>query len=118
VQDAHGRWRLQISAGGLVSALMGVNNYSTLWIGWPGKDAVCLAVPLSKMLLCDIRECIVVDVTRLLWKQSADSTAFKLHAVLWQLACWAPFELLEAALMHLNSFALLQPACPVHQASM
>lgn len=40
LQDAHGRWRLQISAGGLVSALMGVNNYSTLWIGWPGLWSV------------------------------------------------------------------------------
>lgn len=35
-KDSSGRWKLQISAGGLVSALMGVNNYSTLWIGWPG----------------------------------------------------------------------------------
>jgi hypothetical protein len=26
----------QISAGGLVSALMGVSNYTTLWVGWPG----------------------------------------------------------------------------------
>lgn len=37
-KDAAGRWKLQISAGGLVSALMGVNNYSTLWIGWPGAQ--------------------------------------------------------------------------------
>jgi trehalose-6-phosphate synthase len=36
-KDAAGKWKLQISAGGLVSALMGVNNYSTLWIGWPGE---------------------------------------------------------------------------------
>jgi trehalose-6-phosphate synthase len=35
-KDQQGRWKLQISAGGLVSALMGVNNYSTIWIGWPG----------------------------------------------------------------------------------
>jgi hypothetical protein len=41
MQDAHGRWQLQISAGGLVSALMGVNNYSTLWIGWPGGLVGC-----------------------------------------------------------------------------
>lgn len=28
---------LQVSSGGLVSALKGVQNYKTLWIGWPGK---------------------------------------------------------------------------------
>lgn len=28
--------RLQVSAGGLVSALMGVGNFQTKWIGWPG----------------------------------------------------------------------------------
>jgi len=27
---------LQVSAGGLVSALMGVGNFQTKWIGWPG----------------------------------------------------------------------------------
>lgn len=48
LQDAHGRWRLQISAGGLVSALMGVNNYSTLWIGWPGGFGVGGGVPGAK----------------------------------------------------------------------
>ena len=29
---------LQVSAGGLVSALMGVGNFQTKWIGWPGGD--------------------------------------------------------------------------------
>ena len=28
---------LQVSAGGLVSALKGVQTYRTMWIGWPGK---------------------------------------------------------------------------------
>lgn len=35
-KDREGRWRLQVSAGGLVSALMGVGNIETRWIGWPG----------------------------------------------------------------------------------
>ncbi|GLC47635.1 hypothetical protein PLESTB_000009400 [Pleodorina starrii] len=35
-KDSSGRWQLQASAGGLVSALKGVSNYVTLWIGWPG----------------------------------------------------------------------------------
>ncbi len=33
-----GRWQLQISAGGLVSALMGVGNSNSIWVGWPGVD--------------------------------------------------------------------------------
>lgn len=36
VRDAAGNWQLQVSAGGLVSALMGVSNFRTCWIGWPG----------------------------------------------------------------------------------
>ncbi|PSC73982.1 Alpha,alpha-trehalose-phosphate synthase [UDP-forming] 1 [Micractinium conductrix] len=35
-KDRSGRWQLQVSAGGLVSALMGVGNFKTKWIGWPG----------------------------------------------------------------------------------
>eukprot|EP00887_Chlorella_sp_A99_P006844 scaffold2.g6844.t1 len=31
-----GGWGLGVSAGGLVSALMGVGNFQTKWIGWPG----------------------------------------------------------------------------------
>jgi trehalose 6-phosphate synthase/phosphatase len=32
-----GKWALNQSAGGLVSALSGVgNNYEMLWVGWPG----------------------------------------------------------------------------------
>eukprot|EP00271_Cylindrocystis_brebissonii_P011686 TRINITY_DN29599_c0_g1_i1.p1 TRINITY_DN29599_c0_g1~~TRINITY_DN29599_c0_g1_i1.p1 ORF type:complete len:1058 (+),score=166.06 TRINITY_DN29599_c0_g1_i1:961-4134(+) len=32
-----GSWSLELSAGGLVSALLGVKqNYETCWIGWPG----------------------------------------------------------------------------------
>lgn len=27
---------LQVSAGGLVSALLGVTTYETIWVGWPG----------------------------------------------------------------------------------
>ncbi|MEW5311818.1 MAG: hypothetical protein WDW38_003503 [Sanguina aurantia] len=33
---ASGSWTLQVSAGGLVSALKGVSSYKTVWIGWPG----------------------------------------------------------------------------------
>ncbi len=29
-------WYWQVSAGGLVSALMGVGNFQARWIGWPG----------------------------------------------------------------------------------
>ncbi|GAB4814718.1 hypothetical protein N2152v2_001764 [Parachlorella kessleri] len=35
-KDRAGKWQLQVSAGGLVSALMGVGNIQTKWIGWPG----------------------------------------------------------------------------------
>lgn len=35
-KDRSGRWQLQVSAGGLVSALMGVHHLQTKWIGWPG----------------------------------------------------------------------------------
>lgn len=35
-KDRAGKWQLQVSAGGLVSALMGVGNFQTKWIGWPG----------------------------------------------------------------------------------
>jgi len=36
VQKPDGEWELVESAGGLVSALKGVQNYHTRWIGWPG----------------------------------------------------------------------------------
>ncbi|CAK0785345.1 Trehalose-6-P synthase/phosphatase complex synthase subunit [Coccomyxa viridis] len=36
VRERDGSWSLQVSAGGLVSALMGVSNFKTCWIGWPG----------------------------------------------------------------------------------
>eukprot|EP00967_Tisochrysis_lutea_P050378 scaffold61969_cov18-Tisochrysis_lutea.AAC.1 len=39
-KDQHGHWQLQVSAGGLVSALKGVSTYTTMWIGWPGKQHV------------------------------------------------------------------------------
>lgn len=35
-KDPNGDWQLKVSAGGLVSALMGVGNINTKWIGWPG----------------------------------------------------------------------------------
>ena len=28
---------MQMSAGGLVSALTGVQHFDTLWVGWPGE---------------------------------------------------------------------------------
>ena len=39
--------QLQLSAGGLVSALSGVQGFDTMWVGWPGealRDAVYLCV--------------------------------------------------------------------------
>jgi hypothetical protein len=33
---AEGAAARQVSAGGLVSALMGVSNFKTCWVGWPG----------------------------------------------------------------------------------
>eukprot|EP00192_Tetraselmis_astigmatica_P000069 CAMPEP_0117651800 /NCGR_PEP_ID=MMETSP0804-20121206/2286_1 /TAXON_ID=1074897 /ORGANISM="Tetraselmis astigmatica, Strain CCMP880" /LENGTH=1177 /DNA_ID=CAMNT_0005457803 /DNA_START=269 /DNA_END=3802 /DNA_ORIENTATION=- len=35
-QKPDGTWKLEISAGGLVSALLGVASFRTTWIGWPG----------------------------------------------------------------------------------
>ncbi|GBG69703.1 hypothetical protein CBR_g4535 [Chara braunii] len=36
-READGSWQLDLSAGGLVSALLGVKkNFETVWIGWPG----------------------------------------------------------------------------------
>lgn len=35
-RDKDGAWRLQVSAGGLVSALMSVRSFRTVWVGWPG----------------------------------------------------------------------------------
>ena len=32
---------MQVSAGGLVSALMGVSNFKTCWVGWPGACCSC-----------------------------------------------------------------------------
>ena len=37
---------MQVSAGGLVSALMGVSNFKTCWIGWPGETTHALVLPL------------------------------------------------------------------------
>ena len=48
---------MQLSAGGLVSALGGVQGFNTMWVGWPGESTVicchfmhqsarlCLVVP-------------------------------------------------------------------------
>ncbi|KAK9804133.1 hypothetical protein WJX73_003206 [Symbiochloris irregularis] len=33
---SEGKWTLQLSAGGLVSALGGVQGFNTMWVGWPG----------------------------------------------------------------------------------
>ena len=36
--DATEKWRFQMSSGGLVSALAGVQKTTKfIWIGWPGK---------------------------------------------------------------------------------
>eukprot|EP00898_Chlorokybus_atmophyticus_P003806 jgi/Chlat1/4426/Chrsp29S04392 len=38
-RNVDGSWRLVLSAGGLVSALLGVKqNFETVWIGWPGAE--------------------------------------------------------------------------------
>ena len=39
----------QVSAGGLVSALMGVSNFKTCWVGWPG--ALARSLPAA-LVLC------------------------------------------------------------------
>lgn len=46
---------LQVSAGGLVSALMGVQTFDTCWIGWPGElkfliRVILLAAPCQKSM--------------------------------------------------------------------
>lgn len=48
----------QVSAGGLVSALMGVSNVSAKWIGWPGvyveegpdRDALTAALAVENYI--------------------------------------------------------------------
>ncbi|XP_071920456.1 alpha,alpha-trehalose-phosphate synthase [UDP-forming] 1 [Coffea arabica] len=38
VRTGEDSWQLEISAGGLVSALLGVNEFETRWIGWAGVN--------------------------------------------------------------------------------
>ncbi|GAV82226.1 Glyco_transf_20 domain-containing protein/Trehalose_PPase domain-containing protein [Cephalotus follicularis] len=38
VRQGHESWNLEISAGGLVSALLGVKEFDTRWIGWAGVN--------------------------------------------------------------------------------
>ena len=42
----------QVSAGGLVSALMGVSNFKTMWVGWPGKPPPHPSNSLQYKLRC------------------------------------------------------------------
>ncbi|CAH9077464.1 unnamed protein product, partial [Cuscuta epithymum] len=37
-RNADQSWSLEISAGGLVSALLGINEFEAIWIGWPGLN--------------------------------------------------------------------------------
>ncbi len=48
----------QVSAGGLVSALMGVGNFQTKWIGWPGAapEHCCLPAQPCALLALSRRE--------------------------------------------------------------
>ncbi|GLT52549.1 hypothetical protein SLA2020_258830 [Shorea laevis] len=41
-------WQLEMSTGGLVSALLGVKQFESLWIGWPG---VCVQDDIGKKTL-------------------------------------------------------------------
>ncbi|XP_020226525.1 alpha,alpha-trehalose-phosphate synthase [UDP-forming] 1 isoform X3 [Cajanus cajan] len=38
IRKGEDSWSLEISAGGLVSALLGVNEFETRWIGWAGVN--------------------------------------------------------------------------------
>ncbi|XP_051152224.1 alpha,alpha-trehalose-phosphate synthase [UDP-forming] 1-like isoform X2 [Andrographis paniculata] len=38
IRKGEDSWALETSAGGLVSALMGVNGFDIRWIGWPGVN--------------------------------------------------------------------------------
>ncbi|KAL3522595.1 hypothetical protein ACH5RR_015429 [Cinchona calisaya] len=38
VRKGEDSWQLEISAGGLVTALLGVNEFETRWIGWAGVN--------------------------------------------------------------------------------
>eukprot|EP00878_Enallax_costatus_P027615 GHUV01029750.1.p1 GENE.GHUV01029750.1~~GHUV01029750.1.p1 ORF type:complete len:669 (+),score=134.14 GHUV01029750.1:399-2405(+) len=89
-KDSSGRWKLQISAGGLVSALMGVNNYSTLWIGWPGiyvkpgRDRDALAAMLQREGYIPV------------WLESGLLDLYYngfCNSVLWQLFHYVPLQL-------------------------
>lgn len=45
-------WALQVSAGGLVSALMGVSSFRTCWIGWPGAPLINATSHASHIQVC------------------------------------------------------------------
>eukprot|EP00884_Botryococcus_braunii_P003352 jgi/Botrbrau1/13017/Bobra.0389s0014.1 len=89
-RDKDGNWDLQSSAGGLVSALMGVTTSTTTWIGWPGiwvppgKDRNTLTQMLAK------RNFVPVYME----PQLADShyNGF-CNSVLWQLFHYVPLNM-------------------------
>ena len=67
---------VQMSAGGLVSALTGVQHFDTLWVGWPGG-------PLHRTQLRRVQ-------TPLLWPLDELWQRLALHrqmSVLW-VCCW------------------------------
>ena len=83
-----GDWKLQMSSGGLVSALTGVEGYDITWVGWPGhpiaeEDQASLTAALAK------RACVPVyldeDTTELYYDGYCNS-------VLWQLFHYIALE--------------------------
>ncbi|BDA46931.1 probable alpha,alpha-trehalose-phosphate synthase [UDP-for [Coccomyxa sp. Obi] len=90
VRERDGSWSLQVSAGGLVSALMGVSNFRTCWVGWPGvyveegPDRDALTAALAKEYYVPVY---------------LDPKVFDLHyngfcnSVLWQLFHYVPLNM-------------------------
>ena len=76
-----GDWKLQVSPGGLVSALTCVEGYSMTWVGWPGqfideKDRESLTEAFRKKECCPVY--LDADTTDLFYNGYCNS-------VLWQL---------------------------------
>lgn len=105
-----GDWNLQVSAGGLVSALMSVQNFDTVWVGWPGvyvaagpdRDALTSALGAQRYVPVHL-----------------DAATVDLHyngfcnSVLWQLFHYVPLQL-ESTLSETRT---LQTQWAAHQAA-
>jgi len=109
-RDKGGAWNLQVSAGGLVSALMSVQNFDTVWVGWPGvyvsagpdRDALTAALHTARYAPVYL-----------------DPTTVDLHyngfcnSVLWQLFHYVPLNLDST----LDETKTLQTQWAAHQAA-